>query len=36
MIETPKLLFNEIFTPNFEKNKFFQAQERLTIQLMSV
>ena len=36
MIKTPKLLFNEIFTPNFEKNKFFQAQERLTIQLMSV
>ena len=36
MIKTPKLLFNEIFTPNFEKNKFVQAHERLTIQLMSV
>lgn len=36
MIKTPKLLFNEIFTPNFEKNKFAQTHERLTIQLMSV
>lgn len=30
------MLFNEIYTPNFEKEKVIQAQHRSVLQLMSV
>ena len=31
-----KMLFNEIYMPNFDKNKVIQAQHRSALQLMSV
>ena len=31
-----KMLFNEIYMPNFDKNKVIQAQHRSVLQLMSV